>query len=177
MFGFGRKKKVQEAKEFFTQLSDAVDADIDAYVRDHVVPTRENYLSVLKETLAFDESEEVSPTEAGYENFQLLLEEWTEGACPNFYSAGEVLWATFEDNDMPDIAEAVKKRFDHEIGEQSYILACDGIEFTREAIAAYNGDLPLNGEGMESIREIVRTMGNPNKIVDWDKVLGGEGRD
>lgn len=49
MFGFGKKKKLQEAKKFADELGQAVASDIDTFIRDQVIPTREAYLSVMVE--------------------------------------------------------------------------------------------------------------------------------
>ncbi|GLR48697.1 hypothetical protein [Sphingomonas astaxanthinifaciens] len=170
MFGFGRKK-VEEAEQGYAKLAEAIGADIDAYVRDHMVPTRENYLGILKETMFFDETGEISPAEAGYQNFTMLMQEWSEGACSAFHKAGQDFVAPFARHGFDDISEAVMQRLNGEVSEQTFILACDGIEFVREAIAAHLGEPPLNGAGMNSIRQIVRMMGDPNADIDWGAVF------
>lgn len=100
-----------------------------------------------------------------------MMQEWAEGAYPNFLNAGEQFAQPFDENGLEDIGAAIRQRLNDELGEQSYQLACDGIEAVREAVARHRGDPPLNGAGMDSVREMVRLMGNPNAEVDWNAVF------
>ena len=161
MFGFGKRKQTEAAKKLGEGVAQAITEDIDAFMREQVMPLRRAYVSRMVENLTINPTEEVSATDIGAEHYGFMMEAWARDAYPNIQQAGEQFCATYEENGLADIASAVRQRFARELNQQSYELACEGIEAIREALAAHRGEPPLNGRGMDSVRELVKSLGSP----------------